>query len=56
DDPGQAAANLDGALPYLQTLIGVGYVVDDPQQGRLVGADELEALLRHAYVGLTAHD
>jgi hypothetical protein len=56
DDPGQAAANLDGALPYLQTLIGVGYVVDDPQQGRLVGADELEALLRHAYVGLTADD
>lgn len=51
DDPAQAAANLDGALPYLHTLLGVGYVVDDPQQGRLVSAEELEPLLRSAYVG-----
>lgn len=54
DDPAQAAVNLAGALPYLQTLIRVGYVVDDPQQGRLVEADELGPLLRRAYVG--THD
>ncbi len=50
DDFAQAAANLDGALPYLQTMTALGYVVDDPQQGRLVDAEELAPLLRRVYV------
>lgn len=53
-DPAEAVANLDGALPYLQTLVRLGYVVDDPQQGRLIGAEELDPLLRRVYAGVSA--